>query len=89
MKQKRHLARVDELGKAAQAIALVADLSRIVDIMNVDITYSEQEAGVFDLARPEYPALARTLRARRDNLLETISALRKRLVRPIQFENLM
>jgi hypothetical protein len=33
-----------------------------------------------DLALPEYPALARALRARRDNLLETISVLRQQLV---------
>jgi septation ring formation regulator EzrA len=83
MKRNRQLASVNELQEATQTMALIADLSRIVDILNVDIASSEQEAKVSDLARPEYPALTRTLRARRDNLLETISALRKR------FENLM
>ena len=68
---------------------MIADLSRIVEILNVAIACSEQDAGVSDIARPEYPALTRTLRARRDNLLETISALRKQLAPPIGFENLM
>jgi hypothetical protein len=57
---------------------LITDLYRLVDVLSVDIDFREQEAGVTDLARPEYPALARTMRARRDNLLETISALRQR-----------
>jgi hypothetical protein len=53
---------------------------RIVEILNVDISSEEQAAGVADPARTEYPALARKLRARRDNLIETISALQQRLV---------
>jgi len=61
-----------------QAKALITDLYRLVDVLNVDIDFREQEAGVTDLARAEYPAVARTMRARRDNLLETISALRQR-----------
>lgn len=80
MKQQRHPRSVSELREANQATTLIADLSRIVDILNVDIASCEQEAEVSDLACPEYPVLARTLRARRDNLLETISVLRQRLV---------
>jgi len=56
------------------------DIARIVEILNVDISSEEQSAGVADPARAEYPALARTLRARRDNLLGTISALQQRLI---------
>jgi hypothetical protein len=78
MKQQRHLGIVTATREVTQAKALITDLYRLVDMLNVDIDFREQEAGVTDLARPEYPVLARTMRARRDNLLETISALRRR-----------
>ena len=78
MKQQRHLGIVTAAREVSQARALIADLNRLVDVLNVDIDFREQEAGVPDLARPEYPAVARAMRARRDNLLETISALRER-----------
>ena len=80
MKHQRHYRSADAVREATQARTLIADLSRIVDILNVDIVSEEQEAGMSDLALPEYPALARALRARRDNLLETISVLRQQLV---------
>jgi hypothetical protein len=82
MKQQRHIGIVTAMRKVTQAKALIANLYRFVDVLNVDIDFSEQEAGVTALARPKYPALARVLRARRDNLLETISALRQRAGRP-------
>ena len=78
MKQHRHLSIVTAAREVTQARALIADLYRLVDVLNVDIDFREQEAGVTDLTRPEYPAVARTMRARRDNLLETISALQER-----------
>lgn len=81
MKQPRHLGVVTATRELAQAKSLIADLYRLVDVLNVDIDFREQEAGVTDLARPEYPAVARTMRARRDNLLQTISALRQRVDR--------
>lgn len=81
MKQPRHLGIVTATRELAQAKALIADLYRLVDVLNADIESREQEAGVTNLARPEYPAVARTMRARRDNLLQTISALRQRVDR--------
>jgi hypothetical protein len=63
-----------------QTRTLIADISRVIEILNVDIADEEQRAGVTEPARPEYPVLARALRARRDNLLETVSALQERLV---------
>ena len=78
MKQQRHLGIVTAMREVTQARALITDLHRLVDLLNVDIDFREQEAGVTDLAQPEYPAVARTMRARRDNLLETISALGQR-----------
>ena len=47
---------------------------------DADIAAEEEQVGVVDLTRPEYPLLARKLRARRDNLLETVGQLRQRLV---------
>ncbi len=80
MKHQGHLRRTDELREATQTRTLISDLTRIVEILNVDISSEEQAAGVTDPVRAEYPILARTLRARRDNLLETISALKRQLV---------
>jgi hypothetical protein len=82
MKHQRHLRSPNAVREATQARTLIADLSRIVDMLNLDIASREEEAGVTDLTRPEYPVLARALRARRDNLLETISVLRQRLIQP-------
>jgi hypothetical protein len=81
MKRQRHLGIVTPASEVTQAKALIADLYRLVDVLNVDIDFREQEAGVSDLARPEYPDVARAMRARRDNLLETISALQERVGR--------
>jgi hypothetical protein len=80
MKHQGHLKRTDQLREATQARTLIADLFRIVEILNVDIASEEQAAGVTDPAGSKYPVLARALRARRDNLLDTISALQQRLV---------
>ena len=74
MKQQGHRKRTGELREAMQTRTLIADISRI------DIVSEEEAAGVADLARSDYPTLARDLRARRDNLLETIAALRPPLV---------
>ena len=80
MKHQGHFARAVHLREATQTRSLIADLDPIVDILNGDISAEEQAAGVTDLKRPEYPIFARALRARRDNLMETIAALRRRLI---------
>ena len=80
MKHQGHFKRADAVREAVQTATLIADLNRIVAILDVDIASEEQQAGVADLTRSEYPVLARALRARRDNLLETIGELRHRLV---------
>ena len=89
MKHQRHLGSLNAVREATQVTNLIADLSRIVDLLNADIAAREQEAGVTDPARPGYPSLARELRARRDNLLETIDALRQRSLQPIEFGHRM
>ena len=69
MKHQHQFESVNTIREATQARGLIADLSRIVNIMIVDIASEEEAARVSDLALPEYPIIARTLRARRDNLL--------------------
>jgi hypothetical protein len=54
---------------------LVANLSRSVEILTADIEHEEARAGVRDVLDPTYPVLARSLRVRRDNLMDTIALL--------------
>ena len=58
-----------------QIATLIGSLSRSVELLTVDIAHEEARAGVRDLSDPAYPVLARGLRARRDNLMETIALL--------------
>ena len=83
MKQRVRFRKAAGDREATQTRTLIADLYRIVAILDADIAAEEEQIGVIDLTRPEYPILARKLRARRDNLLETVSQLRQRLVAPI------
>jgi hypothetical protein len=61
---------------------LIADIDPVVQILNSDIAAEEEQAGVYNRSELEYPMLARTLAARRDNLQGTIAALEKRLSDP-------
>ncbi|MET4390272.1 hypothetical protein ABIB73_006054 [Bradyrhizobium sp. F1.4.3] len=61
-----------------QLSALIADLWWRVDLMNSDILEEEAKAEAFDIRQPAYPMLALNLRARRDNLISTISVLEER-----------
>jgi hypothetical protein len=54
---------------------LIANLSRSVEILTADIEHEEIRAGVRDVLDPTYPVLARSLRTRRGNLVETIASL--------------
>ena len=58
-----------------QIATLIGDLSRSVDILSADIEHEEARAGVRDVSDPTYPVLARSLRARRENIGATIAML--------------
>ena len=58
-----------------QIATLIGNLSRSVELLTVDIEHEEARAGVRDLSDPTYPVLARSLRARRENIRATIAAL--------------
>ena len=65
--------------QAAVIRGMMRDLGRTVQILKIDISAEEERVCVFDRSESGYPILARTLIARRDNLLETIAALGERL----------
>jgi hypothetical protein len=61
--------------KKLQIATLIGDLSRKADILTVDIEHEETRVGVRDLSDRAYPVLARSLRARRENIGATIALL--------------
>jgi hypothetical protein len=79
MKHQRHFEHGNRSREALQTRSLIADIDRVVQIIDSDIAAEEEKAGVFNGSQAEYPMLARTLAARRDNLKGTIAALEKRL----------
>ena len=58
-----------------QIATLIESLLRSVELLTVDIEHEEARAGVRDLSDPTYPVLARSLRARKDNIRATIASL--------------
>ena len=80
MKHQRHFGIATPARDALQTRELIADIGRVVQILDSDIAAEEEQARVFDRSRIDYPILARTLATRRDNLLGTIAALKQRLV---------
>jgi hypothetical protein len=78
MKHQRHF-ETTASREAAQTKALIADLDRIVQILNDAIAAEEALAGVSDHSQAGYPMHARQMAARRNNLTDTIAALEQRL----------
>jgi hypothetical protein len=58
-----------------QIATLIGSLSRSVEWLTVDIEHEETRVGVRDLSDRAYPVLARSLRARRENIGATIALL--------------
>jgi hypothetical protein len=79
MKHQRHFEYGNRSREVLQTRTLIADIDRIVQILNSDIAAEEEQARIFDRSQAEYPILARALAARRDNLQGTIAALERRL----------
>ena len=73
------IAQETELKQVALIQRMMDDLGRSVQILNIHISTEEERVRVFDRSDPAYPILARTLIARRDNLLVTIASLGQRL----------
>ena len=58
-----------------QIATLIESLLRSVELLTIDIEHEETRAGVRDLSDPTYPVLARSLRARKDNIRATMASL--------------
>jgi len=58
-----------------QIATLIGDLWRSVEVLTTDIEHEEMHLGVRNVADPNYPVLARSLRARRENIGATIATL--------------
>jgi hypothetical protein len=59
--------------------ALISDLRGRVQLLDSDIQDEETRTGIFNVSNSAYPILARSLRARRANLLASITILASRL----------
>ncbi|HEY3680963.1 MAG TPA: hypothetical protein VGL45_19785 [Bradyrhizobium sp.] len=60
---------------ASRVRAMIADLDRVIEILDSDIATEEERSGIYDPANVEYPILARTIMGRRENLKATIAVL--------------
>ena len=65
--------------QAALVRSMIEDLERTIQILHIDICTEEKRLRVFDKADPRYSVLARTLKARSDNLKTTVANLKQRL----------
>jgi hypothetical protein len=89
MKHQRHFGSESDvaLREVARISAFIGDLDRVVRILDCDIATEEERTAASDPFKGAYPALARTLAARRENLKRTITALEMRLAgRPDEAE---
>jgi hypothetical protein len=80
MKHKRHF-EIDqtEVREAATIGAMIADMRRIVEILDSSVSAEEERTRFRDRADGRYPILARQFAERRDNLKVTIATLEARL----------
>jgi hypothetical protein len=67
-------------GATMKLHALIADLRWQVQLLDCDLQEEETRTGIFNVSDLCYPTLARNLRARRKNLLVTITMLQSQLV---------
>ena len=86
MKHQRHFGSATSAREALQTRVLIADITRVVQILDGDIAAEEEQAGIFDRSKAEYPLLAGALAARRDNLKDTITALEQQFAKLDQTE---
>jgi hypothetical protein len=65
--------------EAGRIMAVIADLSRTVNMLERHVAAEEERSQICDPYNAEYPMLARTITARIENLKATIAALQARL----------
>jgi hypothetical protein len=87
MKHQRHFDTSEAAQReAAQTWKMIGELDRSVQLLDADIAAEEERIGKSDRSDPAYPILAMSLGVRRDNLMDTIAALKERLPRLDQAE---
>lgn len=64
---------------AGRVKTMIDDFTRAMRFLDFDIAAEEERAQIYDRTNADYPMLARTIAARRDNLKLTISVLEARL----------
>ena len=64
---------------ARRVKTMIGDLTRAVKFLDFDIAAEEVRVQIYDQTNADYPMLARTIAARRENLKLTISVLEARL----------
>jgi len=74
-----HFETATKLRDASVSRSMIDDLERSIRFLRCDISTEEERVGVFNITDPLYPALARTLSVRLDNLKATVEALQRRL----------
>jgi hypothetical protein len=81
MEHPYHFGRSNQVAtdEAGRIKTMIADLNRAVKIFDFDLAAEEERSQIHDPMNAEYPMLARTIAARRDNLIATISVLETRL----------
>jgi septation ring formation regulator EzrA len=81
MRQQRHFenASFTAVREAACIDNMIADMQRVVQVLDSDVNTEEERARIRDRSDARYPILARQLATRRDNLRATIAALEARL----------
>ena len=81
MKQQRHSENLSGAAtNQAESIGrMIEDMGRLVKVFDWDVGTEEERSQIYDPSDANYPILARTLAARRDNLKATIAALEARL----------
>jgi hypothetical protein len=65
--------------EAGRIVAVIADLSRTVSMLERHVAAEEERSRICDPSNAEYPMLAGTITARVENLRATIAALQARL----------
>jgi hypothetical protein len=87
MKHQRHFDTSEAAQReAAQIWKMIGELDRSIQLLDADIAAEEERIGKSDRSDPAYPILAMSLGVRRDNLMDTIAALKERLPRLDQAE---
>jgi hypothetical protein len=85
MRQQRHFDTNEPTRRETALVwKMIDELDHSVQLLNADIAAEEERVRIFDPSDPAYPILASSLALRRNNLMDTIAALKERVPGPDQ-----